>query len=192
MATTENPRHNCELSRLLHTTLKNIRNYTETAPKQWLLVDSNSQQLFLVREGMINNQWNVSTALNGLNNKENSGGTPPGVHKVARKIGKRATSGAVFESRKLTGENWVPEWNKDEELKKRDLVLSRILVLDGLEPGVNQGPGIDSRERYIYVHGTNREDLIGQPVSHGCIRMNNSGIIDLFELVEEGDFLVIV
>ena len=111
---------------------------------------------------------------------------------MARKIGAGAQAGAVFESRKPTGKIWLPDWNDNPEMRQRDLILSRILILDGLEPGVNQGKGIDSRQRYIYVHGTNREDLIGQPVSGGCVRMENQNIINLFDQVEEGDLLVIV
>jgi len=114
------------------------------------------------------------------------------MHRVARKIETDSQIGTVFVSRKPNGETWNPEWNKDESLRQRDLILSRILVLEGLEPGVNQGPGVDSLQRYIYVHGTNREDLIGQPVSHGCVRMNNQSIIELFEIIKEGDPLVIV
>ncbi len=111
---------------------------------------------------------------------------------MARKIGAGAQTGTVFESREPTGKIWLPSWNDDPLLQQRDFILSRILILDGLEPGVNQGNGIDRRQRYIYVHGTNREDLIGQPVSGGCVRMENQNIINLFDQVEEGDLLVIV
>ncbi len=192
MTNSENSSRKRTLDQLMGSTYDKIVNYAPEKPDQWLLVDTCEQRLFLVREGGIVGQWPVSTALAGLDNRENSGGTPKGVHKVAMKIGRNSQLGTVFVSREPTGETWNPEWNKDSDLRQRDLILSRILVLDGLEPGVNQGPGVDSRQRYIYVHGTNQEDLIGKPVSHGCVRMNNQNIIELFELIEEGDPLVIV
>ena len=192
MTNSEKPSRDLDQDQLIGTTYDKIVNYAPEKPSRWLLVDTRKQRLFLVREGGVVAQWPVSTAQAGLDNRENSGGTPAGVHRVAQKIGENSRLGTVFDSREPTGETWNPEWNNDDNLLGRDLILSRILVLDGLEPGVNQGPGIDSRQRYIYVHGTNREDLIGQPVSHGCVRMNNQGIIELFELIEEGDPLVIV
>jgi len=192
MAGTERPAGNSDLAHTILITLDVLSNYAPTPPKRWLLVDTAVQQLFLVRESTVLNRWPVSTAEVGLDNRENSGGTPPGVHRVARKIGSGAPDGTIFESRKATGETWTPAWNNDSARLEKDLILSRILILDGLEPGLNQGPGIDSRDRYIYVHGTNREDLIGQPAGGGCVRMVNKSIITLFDQVEEGDLLVIV
>lgn len=181
-----------DLKRLMSLTWSDLGNYSPELSSRWLFVDTAGQQIYLVRESTILKQWPVSTAQVGLDNRDSSGGTPPGVHRVARKVGAQAQAGTVFESRKPTGKIWSPSWNDDADQRQRDLILSRILILDGLQPGVNQGEGIDSRERYIYVHGTNREDLIGQPVSGGCVRMANQNIIDLFDQVAEGDLLVIV
>ena len=75
---------------------------------------------------------------------------------------------------------------------EEDLILTRILWLEGLEPGVNRGPGIDSRERYIYIHGTNEEGLIGTPASHGCVRMRNQDVVTLFDLLPVGAEVEIV
>jgi UDP-N-acetylmuramate--alanine ligase len=177
--------------RLVLSSHSKITRYTDQETVQWLLVDTGGQRILLVRDQTILAQWPVSTAAVGLDNREDSGGTPPGVHRVAQKIGRDKPAGTVFESRQPTGEIWTPEWNKDLEWQNKDLILSRILVLDGLESGLNQGPGVDSRQRFIYIHGTNREDLIGQAVSHGCVRMENQNMIDLFDQVEEGDLLVI-
>ncbi len=188
----QDPEQRHDQDQLLGTTYQNIVNYAPDRSDRWLLVDTRRQRLFLVRDGAVVAHWQVSTALAGLDNRENSGGTPCGVHSVAQKIGANSNLGTAFDSREPTGETWTPEWNTQDDLRERDLILTRILVLDGLEPGINQGPGVDSRRRYIYVHGTNREDLIGQPVSHGCLRMNNQDIIELFEQIEEGDPLVIV
>jgi UDP-N-acetylmuramate--alanine ligase len=129
----------------------------------------------------------VSTAAVGVESREGSGGTPPGVHVVDRRIGDGATSGTVFESREPTGRVWTAG-DGDEA----DLILTRILTLDGREDGVNRGPGVDSRERYIYIHGTNHEENVGRPVSGGCVRMTNVDVVELFDRVDEGDPVVII
>jgi len=84
----------------------------------------------------------------------------------------------VFRSRRATGERLAPEaWRGGG---RTDLILSRILRLRGLEPGRNAGPGCDSYARYIYIHGTNQEHRLGRPASHGCIRMSNRDVADVF------------
>ncbi len=181
-----------ELQTLIESTISQIINCNAVQPASWLLVDTAGQQLVLVREGTPSRSWPVSTSDVGLDNRENSGGTPPGVHRVAQKIGANTPLGTVFESRQPTGEIWSLPWNDRPEIREKDLILTRILVLDGLEDGLNRGSGVDSRSRYIYVHGTNREDQLGQPVRQGCVRMGNQNLIELFELVAEGDLLVIV
>src|SRR5207247_9578161 len=97
-----------------------------------------------------------------------------------------AEPGTHFVSREPTGRTWRGEATSE------DLILTRIVRLEGLEPGVNQGAGHDSLERYIYVHGTNHESAIGIPASHGCIRMRNADVIALFERVRTGDSLVVM
>jgi lipoprotein-anchoring transpeptidase ErfK/SrfK len=154
--------------------------------RRWLLVDIARQRLALVLDGSVAATWPVSTAAAGLDNRQDSGGTPPGLHRIARRIGLDAEAGTVFASREPTGEVWRGE--PDE----RDLILTRILTLEGLEDGVNRGPGVDSLERYIYIHGTNHEDRLGKPVSHGCVRLANRDVMDLAARVEEGDPVVIV
>jgi UDP-N-acetylmuramate--alanine ligase len=91
----------------------------------------------------------------------------------------------VFVSRQRTGERWCGEARSD------DLILTRILTLDGLEDEVNRGAGCDSRSRYIYLHGTNHEDLIGRTASHGCVRLSNRDVTELFEYMREGDLVLI-
>jgi UDP-N-acetylmuramate--alanine ligase len=156
------------------------------AGRRWLLVDLAGQRLALVETGRVTGLWPVSTAAAGPDNREDSGGTPTGVHRIERRIGLEAAPGAVFVSREPTGEEWHGE--PDE----RDLILTRVLTLEGLEDGVNRGPGVDSRARYIYIHGTNHEDRIGEPVSHGCVRMTNRDVAALADRVREGDPVVIV
>ena len=116
----------------------------------------------------------VSTSQFGLGTEEGSFKTPPGRFEIAEKIGAGAPPGAVFKSRVATGALGDPA---DPE----DLVQTRILWLHGLEP-----ENANTRGRYIYIHGTNHEEEIGTPASHGCVRMRNSDIAELFELVAEG------
>ena len=126
-------------------------------------------------------QFPVSTARNGAGEQEGSFCTPRGTHRIAQKIGDGAPLFAVFKARVATGEIWTPQLESEEP--GRDWILSRILWLDGLEAGKNQGDEVDSHNRYIYIHGTNEEDKIGTPVSHGCIRMRNADVAALYDLV---------
>ena len=159
-------------------------------PARWLLVDVSRQELLLIEAWTVTRCYTVSTAAAGIDAHEGSGGTPPGVHRIDGKIGAESPEGTVFDSREPTGEVYNPT-DENSAADERDLILTRILTLAGLESGVNQGPGVDSLTRNIYLHGTNHEDLIGQPVSHGCIRLTNNDIIDLFDRIEPGDSVVI-
>lgn len=154
---------------------------------RWLLVHVASQSLALVLNAEISQIWSVSTARAGLDNRDGSGGTPPGLHEVARRIGTGTAPGTVFVGREPTDRIW-----QSDEKDPDDLIVSRILTLRGLENGVNRGPGVDSEARYIYIHGTNHPDHIGKPASHGCVRMTDPDVRELFELVNEGDPVVIV
>jgi UDP-N-acetylmuramate--alanine ligase len=131
----------------------------------------------------------VSTARAGLGAEEGSGKTPPGWHRVVARYGAHAPPGQVFVSRRAVAGRIVSpsHWRADGAA---DLILSRIFRLDGLEPGVNRGGCVDSFARYIYLHGTNQEHLLGHPASHGCIRMANVDIIDLFGRVRGRPFYV--
>ena len=155
-------------------------------PARLLVVDVDRQRLTLVEHGRPGISWPVSTATAGVGGTSGSLRTPPGWHRVAARIGAEAAPGSVFESRIATGEVW------GGEPRTEDLILSRVLTLEGAEPGVNQGPGCDSLERYIYIHGTNHEEALGRAASHGCVRMANADVIGLFERVREGDPVVIV
>lgn len=157
----------------------------EAAPARLFVVDVERQTGTLVEDGAAVASWPVSTARNGIGGKENSFKTPPGWHRIDRKIGAGAGSGTVFESREPTGRTWRGEPCSD------DLIVTRILTLDGLEDGVNRGPGCDSLERYVYIHGTNHEDLIGIPASCGCVRMRNADVTAFFDRAREGDIVLI-
>jgi UDP-N-acetylmuramate--alanine ligase len=150
-----------------------------------VVVDVASQCLSLIVADRVVAEYPVSTAAAGIGGQEGSFRTPPGWHRIHARIGAGEAHGRVFESRVATDNLW------QGEPEAGDLILTRILTLDGLEDGVNRGPGVDSLERYIYVHGTNQEGRIGRPVSHGCVRMTNADVTDLFDQVAEGDAVLI-
>lgn len=126
----------------------------------------------------------VSTALNGIGNEKNSGKTPLGKHVIRAKIGSGAALNSVFIGRRLTGEIYSPALAA--EYPKRDWILSRILWLSGKELGKNRLGQVDTMQRYIYIHGTPDSEPMGEPKSHGCIRMRSRDIMQLFDLVETG------
>lgn len=123
----------------------------------------------------------VSTALNGAGELKNSHCTPRGEHVVRAKIGAGRDVGTVFIGRRPTGELWSPELA--EQHPGRDWILTRILWLSGCEPGKNRLGNCDSMQRYIYIHGTPDTEPMGVPRSHGCIRMRNADVVELFERV---------
>jgi UDP-N-acetylmuramate--alanine ligase len=151
----------------------------------YVFVDTSKQELHVVNKGKITRSFPVSTSRNGVGNREGSFQTPRGVHRIREKYGAGAPLGRVFRDREDTGEDW-PIGQPGE-----NLILTRILRLEGLEEGVNKGPGIDSYERYIYIHGANNEARIGAPQSQGCVCMKNADVAALFDAVEEGTVVVI-
>lgn len=126
----------------------------------------------------------VSTALNGPGEKKNSGCTPRGSHIVRAKIGADNPLGTVFIGRRPTGEIWTPELSAEHPA--RDFILTRILWLSGCEVGVNRLGSVDTMQRYIYIHGTPDTEPMGVPRSHGCIRMRNADVLELFDKVPVG------
>jgi len=125
--------------------------------------------------------FRISTAARGIGNRAGSNATPPGWHRVAVRIGDGAQLGQVFAARRATTRVLPPQaWRARGG---DDCILTRILRLAGLEPGVNRGPAIDTFARFIYIHGTNHEQALGRPASHGCIRMANRDIAALFDFV---------
>ena len=154
-------------------------------PARLVVVDVERQRAILIEGDEAVASWPVSTARAGIGGESGSYRTPPGWHRISQRIGQDALPGTVFVSREPTGETWRGEARDD------DLILTRILTLDGLEDGVNRGEGCDSLARYIYLHGTNQEDLLGRPMSHGCVRLSNSDIAALFDRIGEGDHVYV-
>jgi lipoprotein-anchoring transpeptidase ErfK/SrfK len=120
-------------------------------------------------------QWPCSTSKMGIGFQEGSNKTPLGSFRIAEKHGAGASLHTVFKARKPVGE-WDPKRQTDD-----DLILARILWLEGCE-----SRNANTKERYIYIHGTNGENLVGQTASHGCVRMRNADVAALFDLVETG------
>lgn len=145
-------------------------------------IDTASQRLALEDDaGRVLKAYAVSTAANGVGELNGSFCTPRGRHIVRARIGAGQPSGAVFVRRRPTGEVWSPELH--ERYPGRDWMLTRILWLSGCERGRNRLGNVDTMRRYIYIHGAPDSAEMGRPGSHGCIRMRNADVIDLFDRV---------
>lgn len=155
-----------------------------------VLIDIEQQKLRLYQNGQIAREYPISSASNGVGSQEHSFKTPLGVHRVAQKIGGGAASGTIFRGRVSTGE--ISNIITTDLTSEKDYITSRILWLEGLEPGKNKGKGVDSFQRYIYIHGTAEEGRIGRPASKGCIRMRNADVIELYDLLEAGTLVDIL
>ena len=154
------------------------------AAKKSMYVDVASQTL--QRSGVA---YPVSTAAKGLGETFGSFQTPRGRFRIACKIGQGLPLKSVFIGRRWTGE--IYHQDLGQRFPQRDWILSRILWLDGCEAGKNKLGNCDTMKRYIYIHGTADEHLLGEPHSHGCIRMANQDVIVLFDQVQVGDELII-
>ena len=157
-------------------------NATEPA----LVVVGAVQRVYLLGTGR-SLDWPVSTAAAGFGNHQNSGKTPIGLHRIAACIGEGVPCGTVFKGRVATGEVVT---HLDRPCG--DYITTRILWLEGLETGFNQGPGVDSKERFIYIHGTPYSNQLGRPGSAGCVRMDNRHILELLTHVHVGTLVLII
>lgn len=150
-----------------------------------------TQQLLrlLDEDGNLLQQYPISTSKYGTGSENGSEKTPLGLHRIKNKLGGAMPVNEVYIGR-------VPHGNL-EECQQRgidlpdDVIMSRVIWLEGMEPGRNQGGYVDTYQRYIYIHGTNHEDSIGTPSSIGCIRMRNDDVVDLFRQVEIGSEVLI-
>jgi lipoprotein-anchoring transpeptidase ErfK/SrfK len=156
--------------------------------KECLVVSIDQQKLWHFNQ---NNciEYIISTARAGKGCVKDSLQTPTGLHRIAEKIGTEAPSGMIFKARKPTGQIW-----NNIPLVEDNLITSRILWLEGLEQGINQGTDslgkiVDTKERYIYIHGTNQHEKLGTPNSHGCVLLSDTDVIKLFESVAVGTYV---
>ena len=132
-------------------------------------------------DGQVLREYSISTGKAGVGEKFGSFQTPRGRHRIRAKIGSGAPDNTIFVRRRPTGEMWSPEFGQLHP--GRDWILTRILWLSGCEPGRNRLGDVDTMRRYIYIHGTPDTVPMGAPGSHGCIRMRNADIVELFDLV---------
>ena len=153
-------------------------------------IDIGRQLLELREAGRLVRRYAVSTARNGAGERNGSGCTPRGRHRVRIRVGEGCPPGTVFVGRRPTGEIYGPALAAAEP--GRDWILTRILWLTGCEHGRNRGGDIDTLRRYIYIHGCPDDAPVGAPLSHGCIRMHSADILDLFGRVSNGTPVEIV
>lgn len=155
---------------------------------RFLLVNIAEQSLRVVRHGRVEVLYPVSTSLRAPSNVRDSLGTPRGLHEIAERIGGEQPIGMVFKGRRPTGRHYA------EHEDDGNLITSRILWLRGLEPGRNAGEDaegrcVDTFARYVYIHGTNREERIGRPQSAGCVLLRNLDMIALHDATRVGDLV---
>jgi len=164
--------------------------YADKSFDKFIYVAAKTQKLYLISEDELLLEFEISTAKNGIGNNEGSLKTPTGLHKIADMVGEEVQLYEIIKQKAPTGN--LAELIIEPLSSNEDIITTRILHLSGLEEGVNKGRGIDSYLRGIFIHGTHEEGLIGSPASKGCIRMKNKEIIELFEQVEVGTFVIIL
>ncbi len=133
---------------------------------------------FTTPDYFLRKSFRISTSRFGIGQAENSNRTPLGLHRIAQKVGGGWPVGTVFKSREMIGYTW--------QGRNGAAITNRILWLEGLEPGINRGPGVDTFARYIYIHGTNDEPSLGRPASHGCIHLSGAELLPLYDLLPCG------
>jgi lipoprotein-anchoring transpeptidase ErfK/SrfK len=172
--------------KILTLLLFSVITYAESAHIE---VDISEQRLYLIENSLIKASYPISTSKYGEGSIENSFKTPLGKHSIKEMIGDEAEINTIFTSRVNTKRSaTIIDQFQDTD---NDYVTSRIMWLDGEEDGLNKGGNVDSFRRYIYIHGTHEEGLIGTKASHGCIRMFNYDVIELFNLVNIGTKVLI-
>ena len=146
-----------------------------------IVVRISEQSLCLMNGSQLIKKYRINTAKNGLGEQQGSECTPRGKHIIRAKVGDGAPLHSVFEGRRLTGEIFNPELEKNHP--KRDWILTRILWLSGVEKGINRLGDVDTMRRFIYIHGAPDELVNMEPSSHGCVRMRDLDVLDLYERV---------
>ena len=164
--------------------------YPSETLSEFLYVGIRRQKMYHIKNNKIFSTYPVSTSSKGAGNNVGSFKTPTGLHFIAEKIGDNAPVATLFINKKNTGK--VVPVNITEVSSNKDEITSRVLSLKGLQQGINKGKKYDTFARGIYIHGTSDEASIGKPSSHGCIRMKNDDIIELFDLLSVGTKVVLL
>ena len=155
-----------------------------------LFVSVKEQKMYHIVENTIVKEYFVSTAKKGVGNQKNSDMTPYGLHYIKEKHGGKTPQNGRMIGREFYGQ--IATIHSDTSSSKTDDITSRILWLSGMEKDINKGGNVDSYNRYIYIHGTSEEGKIGTPASHGCVRMLNTDIIDLYAKIMIGTKVLIL
>ena len=165
-------------------------NYPNYEFENFIYVGIKRQKMYVFKHQEIVACFPISSSKRGVGNTINSFKTPTGLHKINTKYGFDVPYGGIFEHRKFKGK--IATICHDSISTGKDIICSRILRLEGLERGINKDGRVDSYNRKIYIHGTNEEGLIGTKASHGCIRMKNKDIIDLYNITAKGMLVIII
>ena len=153
-------------------------------------INVGEQKLYLLDEsGEVVSEYPVSTSKYGTGSENGSEKTPLGLHRIKHKVGGAMPMNMVLVGREPKG--MLEDCIRDGVELPDDVITSRIMWLEGMEPGRNQGGHVDTYNRYIYIHGTSEEDKIGTPASIGCIRMLNKDVVELYRLVDIGTEVLI-
>ena len=164
--------------------------------KVFIIVDSAEQTLKLYKQNYLQKTYKISTSKLGLGQNSGSRKTPMGLHKVCDKIGDGIPHYGIFKHRIYTGEVWPK--STPRQLHRKDYIVTRILWLEGLEPGINKGYSskdgkmVDSKNRTIYIHGTTMEWKLGTPATIGCVHMSSRDVVSLFNQVPIGSLVLIL
>jgi len=153
-------------------------------PDNYIHIKLSEQRLRLWENGVLTREYPISTAINGPGEQSGSEKTPRGRHRIRAKIGAGCESGTVFVARRPTGEHYSPALEAGNS--QRDWILTRILWLCGEEPGKNRLGDVDTMRRFIYIHGCPDSTPMGKPGSHGCVRMRDQDVVELFDRVAPG------
>ena len=166
------------------------KNYITEDFEELLFISIENQKMYHIKNNNIISEYIISSSVYGTGNKAGSNKTPLGLHKIKQKYGKATPINGRMVGRVFYGD--IANIYTDKTKSRTDDVTSRVLWLEGMEERKNKGKGIDSYKRYIYIHGTSEEGRLGIPASHGCIRMKNKEVIDLYKIIEVGTLVLIL
>jgi len=170
--------------------IRQVENYISSEINTLLFISIKNQKLYHIKNKIIVNTFIISSSKYGTGSENGSNKTPLGLHIIKEKHGEKTPLYGLMIGRIFNGK--IANIYHDNTRSETDDITTRILWLEGIEKGKNKGTGIDSYKRYIYIHGTSEEGRLGTPASHGCIRMKNKDIFDLYKIIEVGTLVLIL